>query len=43
MRESTGHGVAHAFNPRTVEEEAGGSEFKASPVYKASSRIAMAM
>jgi hypothetical protein len=32
--------VAHAFNPSTQEAEAGGSEFKASLVYRVSSRIA---
>ena len=32
--------VAHAFNPNTLEAEAGRSEFKASPVYRVSSRTA---
>jgi hypothetical protein len=35
--------VAHAFNPSTREAEAGGSEFKASLVYKVSSRTARAI
>jgi hypothetical protein len=34
--------VAHAFNPSTQEAEAGGFEFKASLVYKVSSRTARA-
>ena len=34
--------VAHAFNPRTREAEAGGFEFKASLVYRVSSRTARA-
>jgi hypothetical protein len=35
--------VAHAFNPSTREAEAGGFLFKASLVYKVSSRTARAI
>jgi hypothetical protein len=34
--------VAHTFNPRTQEAEAGGSQFKASLVYRVGSRTARA-
>jgi hypothetical protein len=34
--------VAHAFNPRTWEAEAGGFEFEVSLVYRVSSRTARA-
>jgi hypothetical protein len=35
--------VAHAFNPSTWEAQAGGFEFKASLIYKVSSRTARAI
>jgi hypothetical protein len=34
--------VAHTFNPRTQESEAGSSEFETSLVYRVSSRTARA-
>jgi hypothetical protein len=34
--------VAHTFNPSTQEEEAGGSEFKVSLVYRVNSKTARA-
>ena len=34
--------MAHAFNPSTLEAEAGGSEFKANLVYRSSSRTVRA-